>query len=86
MWSKSPSEHLRITDEYVGYCLDQAVGFFGVTVEQELEKAEDKVRSRKGKTRESAIKSARLRVLTKFGIREGVTETRQYADPALMMT
>jgi hypothetical protein len=75
--------HLAVSDEYIGYCLDQAVGYFGTTVEYELEKAEDKVRSRKGKTRESAIKSARLRVLTAFGIKDA--ETKRFADPALMM-
>lgn len=85
MWNRPPSVHLRLESEYAGYCLDQAVGFFGSTVEYELEKAEEKVRSRKGKTRESAIKQARLRVFTNFGIREG-TAAGRFADPALMMT
>jgi hypothetical protein len=61
------------------------VGFFGQTVESELDKAEEKVRSRKGKTRESSIKAARVRVLQQFGIGgTSKTETRQFADPAIM--
>jgi hypothetical protein len=62
------------------------VGFFGGQVENELEKAEEKVRARKGKTRESAIKAARLRVLQQYGITgKDQPETRQFADPALMI-
>lgn len=77
---------LHVKDEYVGYCLDQAVGFFGSKVENALEQAEEKVRARKGKVRESAIKAARLGVLKQYGIivEGSKQETRQFADPALM--
>jgi hypothetical protein len=85
MWGARPSEFLRVEDDYVGYCLDQAVGFFGSFIESELEQAEERVRSRKGKTRESAIKQARMRVLRQYGIQAGQTEARQFADPALLM-
>jgi len=85
MWGTRPSDLLRVEDDYVGYCLDQAVGFFGTFIESELEQAEERVRARKGKTRESAIKAARMRVLRQYGIQSGATEARQFADPALMM-
>lgn len=87
LWGKTPSEYLRITDPYKGYCLDQAIGFFGSKIETELQEAEDKVRSRKGKVRESAIKQARERVLREYGILgEEQHQPRQFADPALLMT
>lgn len=86
MWQIRPSDLLHVSDEYVGYCLDQAVGFFGSFIEQELDQAEERVRSRKGKTRESAVKQARMRVLQTYGISPGGgSGTRQFADPALMM-
>lgn len=86
MWQVRPSELLRVRNEYVAYCLDQAVGFFGSFIEQELDAAEERVRSRKGKVRESAVKAARMGVLQTYGISPGGgSGTRQFADPALMM-
>lgn len=38
-WRCRPSELLAIDDDYVAYCLDQAVGYFGRELEHALEQA-----------------------------------------------
>lgn len=41
-WNCRPSDLLAIEDDYVAYCLDQAVGYFGRHLEAELGKVEAK--------------------------------------------
>jgi hypothetical protein len=54
-----------------------------MTIEQALEEAENRVRSRKGKVRESAVKAARMGVLQQYGITS--QQPRQFADPATIV-
>ena len=86
-WQVRPSELLHVSDEYVGYCLDQAVGFFGMKVESALDEAESNVSHKKsGRSRATAVRNARSQVLQRYGITtEGQEPRRQYADPAAMM-
>lgn len=62
---------------YEAYCFDQAVWFFGITVEGELEKA-----GRKPQKGEGALISARTGVLKKYLGSSDVGP--QFADPAAM--
>lgn len=76
-WNCRPSELMAIQDDYVAYCLDQAVGHFGRTVEAELDKVE-------GKTAEERTHK-RQRVLERFLDLEDQKPSRgQFADPAAM--
>lgn len=66
-------------DEYIAYCLNQAVFFFGRTVENEMEKAAESAKN------EKAANAARDQVLQKIINRPGPTATVSgFADPAKM--
>lgn len=42
MWGVRPSELMGISDDYVAYCFDEAVGLFATHVRAELDKIEGK--------------------------------------------
>lgn len=76
-WSCRPSDILQIDDDYMAYCLDQAIGYLGRTIEAELDKVE-------GKTREET-EQKRSRVLDRFLALDNEKPSRgQFADPAAM--
>lgn len=76
---RSPSSLLGLTEgSYEAYCLDEAIWYFGSTIQHELEKAGQK--RQKG---EAKMEAARKRVLAKRLGEENVPQ--QYADPALLM-
>lgn len=77
-WSCRPSDLLRIEDDYVAYCLDQAVGHFGRVVENELQSVE-------AKTVEEA-NYKRRQILDQYLNPDSDKPARgMYADPAAMM-
>jgi hypothetical protein len=77
-WNCRPSDLLAIEDDYVAYCLDQAVGYLGRTIESELNKVE-------GKT-EIETEQKRKIILDRFLGEESDKPRRGlYADPAAMM-
>lgn len=76
--SQRPSQLLNIEDSYVAYCLDEAVTFFGLSLENKLEEA-----GHKQSKEERKAKAARDQVLDRiFGTNK--KKTKGYADPALM--
>lgn len=77
-WNCRPSDLLAIEDDYVAYCLDQAVGYFGRHLEAELEKAGSDT-----KTAEEAEHKRRL-ILDKYLGEEGKPQRGLFADPATM--
>lgn len=86
LWQKSkavgskPSEFLGLRPRsYEAYCLDEAVIYFGLTLENMLE---DAGQGKPGKEERKAI-AAREQVMNEvFG--KGKTNTTGFADPALM--
>jgi hypothetical protein len=75
-----PSQLLGLTPgSYEAYCLDQAVWYFGSTVNSELEQAGQK--KSKGQGRSEA---ARKRVLAKYLSTGSDPVKQQYADPAAL--
>lgn len=76
-WRARPSELVAIDDEYVAYCLDQAVFHVGTTIKSELESVE-------GKT-DQELTAKRQAILNKYFSDEDTT-ARQYADPALFFS
>lgn len=73
----TPSQVLGLTiGSYEAYCLDQAVWYFGTSVNSELEKV-----GRKKAKGESTSEAARKRVLAKY---LGDDAGPQYADPAAL--
>lgn len=77
-WSCRPSELLNIEDDYVAYCLDQAVGYFGRNLEAELEKAGS------GAKNEEDAEWKRQRVLDNFLGEDDKPQRGLFADPAAM--
>lgn len=75
-WGVRPSELLAIDDEYVAYCLDQAVGYFGRTLEAELEKAGSDAKN------EQEAEWKRKRILSDFLGEDKKPQRGQFADPA----
>ena len=59
------------------YCLDEAVWYFGVTIQHELEKV-----GHKPSAKEKAAEAARMRIIRKY--LEGPDAKGMYADPALL--
>ena len=85
LWQKSraarcrPSEMLGLkSDSYEAYCLDEAVIYFGMSLEQMLDEAGSKPSRAERKTQ-----ADRERVLNKVLDLEQ-NEGKGYADPALM--
>lgn len=77
-----PSELLNITDDYVAYCLDEAVIYFGLMVESELEQAGHKPSKEERKARR-AREDILDRILGDEKDQEAA-KAKRYADPALM--
>lgn len=78
-WGCRPSELLAIEDDYVAYCLDQAVGYFGRSVEAELEKAGANAKN------ESDATWKRQQALDRFiGDEDNKPRRGSFADPAAM--
>jgi hypothetical protein len=77
-WGVRPSSLLAIEDEYVAYCLDQAVGYFGRTLEGELEKAGS------GAKNNDEAEWKRQVVLDAFLSDEKKPQRGMFADPAAM--
>lgn len=69
---------MAIEDEYVAYCLDQAIGYIGRAIEGELEKIE-------AKTEQEAEQKRKL-VFERFFGDESKPSRGLYADPAAMIT
>lgn len=44
-WKIRPSEFFGITDEYAAYCLDKAVGFWGLAYEADINGATSKAKT-----------------------------------------
>lgn len=68
---------MALEDEYLAYCLDQAVGFVGRAIEAELSAVEAKT--------EAEGEHKRKLVLAKFFDEEDKPSRGLYADPAAMM-
>lgn len=79
-WSCRPSDLLGIEDDYVAYCLDQAVGYVGRTIEAELEKAGS------GAKNEEEAEWKRKLVLDRYLGEEDKPQRGLYADPAAMFS
>lgn len=77
-WGVRPSELLAIDDEYVAYCLDQAVGYFGRTLDAELEKAGSDAKN------EDEAEYKRKRVLDAFLGEDKKPQRGMFADPAAL--
>lgn len=77
-WNCRPSDLLAITDEYVAFCVDQAIGYFGRVVEAELEAVEGKTDTERSQKRD--------RVLQRYiGENDDEKPRRgQFADPTAM--
>lgn len=73
MWSCRPSELLSISDEYVAYCLDEAVYYFGKHVETELASIKQ-TKNEKSERYEARKHREFLRLL-------GAQDQIQYASP-----
>lgn len=68
---------MAIEDEYVAYCLDQAVGYIGRSLESELEKVESKT------PQEAEWK--RKKIFARFFGEEDKPSRGLYADPVAML-
>lgn len=76
-WHCRPSDLLAIDDEYVAYCLDQAVSYFGRMLEADLDGVE-------GKDAEEQ-NWKRKRILDRYlNGGEEKPSPGQFADPAAM--
>lgn len=77
-WNCRPSDLLNIQDDYVAYCLDQAVGYFGRTLENELEKAGSDAKNN------ADAEWKRRAVLDRYLGDNDKPQRGQFADPAAM--
>lgn len=86
LWQKSkavgqqPSRLLNIEDDYAAYCLDEAVIYFGLTLEGLLDQA-----GHKPSKEERRGKAAREAVLNKVFSKTN-DKGSGFADPAAMFT
>lgn len=78
-WNCRPSDLLAIEDDYVAYCVDQAVGYFGRHLEGELERA-----GSDAKTQDEA-EWKQKQILDKYLGEEDKPQRGLYADPAAML-
>lgn len=76
-WSCRPSDLLGIEDDYVAYCLDQAVGYFGRHLEAELSNVE-------AKDNNEGEWKRRLILERYLGTEEDKPSRGAFADPAAM--
>lgn len=86
LWQKSkalsqrPSTLLGVEDDYAAYCLDEAVVYFGMTLENMLESA-----GHKPSKEERRAKQARERLIEKiFSKDKEQAKGTGFADPAAM--
>lgn len=86
LWQKSQAVHERPSvmlgldpDSYEAYCLDEAVIYFGLTVEGRLDRA-----GHKESKEERKAKSIREAMMNKLFNPGDEKATSGYADPALM--
>ena len=79
LWKTRPSKLLAIEDEYVAYCLDEAISFFGGQLEYELDEASHGKVSKEERSARAKRQTVLDRVLGKI---EG--DKPAYADPATM--
>ena len=77
-WQILPSKFIGVSNEYVAKCFDDAVYYFGITVEHELDMA-----SHKPSKDERKASEARKRRLNKL-LQITASEKAQYLDPAQM--
>lgn len=77
-WNCRPSDLLDIEDRYVAYCLDQACGYYGRVIENELGKIEAKNQS-------DGERQRKLVMDRFFGVEDKPTRGA-FADPAAMFT
>lgn len=88
LWQKAkalgqrPSTLLGVENDYVAYCLDEAVVYFGMSLENMLESA-----GRKPSKEERRATQARERLIEKI-FDEGKEKTKGsgFADPATMFS
>lgn len=84
MWKQAksfgtaPSKLLAIKGSYAAYCLDQAVAYFGLTLEAKLAEAGHKPSKGERKT-----KAAQERILNQV-FKSSEEDTKSFADPAAM--
>lgn len=86
LWQKAQAVHVRPSDilgltpdSYEAYCLDEAVIFFGITVEGKLDQA-----GHRPSKEERKAKAARERVLDKLFNADDDKKPSGFADPAAM--
>ena len=76
-WSCRPSELVGLkSGSYEAYCLDQAVGFVGASIQRELEEAVSKPSAE-----ERRAQAAQKRILEKY---VGSESDAGFADPAAL--
>lgn len=71
-WTKAPSEILRIENDYVAYCLDEAIWWFGNYVEDEVAKAS------KSRGKNDTERKQQMRANSKF--RQILGQPMQFAE------
>lgn len=77
-WNCRPSDLLAIEDEYAAYCLDQAVGYFGRTLQAELDSVDEKDAS--------TTEHKRRMILERYLGDKEKPARGLFADPAAMFT
>jgi hypothetical protein len=76
-WNCRPSDLVNLDDDYLAYCLDQAVGYVGRAIQAELDKVEAKT--------ESEAERKRKLVFERFFGDTQKPSRGLYADPAAML-
>jgi hypothetical protein len=74
-WKTTPANLLGVDDDYVAYCLNQAVNYFGKSVEEKMDKAASNAKN------EKSANAARQRALKRILEPAG---TGQFMDPAAL--
>lgn len=77
-FSCRPSDLLGLHDEYEAYCVDEAVAYFGSTLEYELDKIEAKSQEETRRRRKA--------ILQKYLFPEDKPTESNFADPALFFS
>lgn len=77
-WRVRPSQLLDIDDSYVAYCLDQAINYWGKTIENDLDKVEGK-NDKDTENKRKAVLNGYL-----YPSPSGEASKGRFADPALM--
>lgn len=77
-WGVRPSQLVGVSDTYVAYCLDQAVGYYGSWVDAELDKAS----SKPSKEEVAAVEKRKRRIREILGTAEDDKTQGQFRDPA----